>query len=151
MTDLLIRRDTMIPRGTKLAYRVVLDYPVTLDADGWLDEDETGITIDELEKRIRADDGRRSFRPLLACIVDAGVKGEAIGDEHWVPVDIDAAAPHYRPARFESPYEVETRGRSYSGKREYVTFGQACCPVCGSFKADGCDACENGIPVAVAS
>ena len=152
MTDLLIRRDTPITRGTKLAYRVVLDYPVTLDADGWLDEGEDQITLDELEKRISEDGGRSRWRPLPKCIIDAGIEGEPIGEEVWVPLAMDEAAPHHRPVAFETPYEAESRGRSYAAKREYVTLGQACCPECHSFKGGECDTCEDGVPAkAVAS
>ena len=152
MTDLLIRRDEQIPRGTKLAYRVIMDYEVELGDDGWLDDGEDTITLDELERRIREYGGRHSYRPLLACLVDAGVKGEPIGDEEWVPLDMDCAQPHCRPVAFETPYEAESRDRSYASKREYVTLGQACCPECHSFKGGECDTCEEGVPaVAVAS
>ena len=151
MTDLLIRRDTPIPRGTRIAYRVILDDVIDISEDGWRDEGENTITLAELEDRIREGSKLPAYSPLSDHIIDGcGLTGYPIGDEEWVPLSMDCVQPHFRSARFETSYESEHR--RYAAERgEYVTLDQPCCPVCGSFKADSCDACEDGIPEAVAS
>jgi hypothetical protein len=143
MTDLLIRRDTPIPRGTKLAYRVVLDYTIELGDDGWLDPDEDSITLDDLEKRIVGNPRMEGYRTVLTALTAAGVKAEDnVGDMRWTPMSMDGQ--HTRPVMFETPYQAENRRRDV----EYVVLDQPCCPTCGSFRGDECDTCEDGVPAA---
>ena len=132
MKDKLIRRDTPLTAGMKVEVRVETVY--TLDVDDWLDG-EPSVTAVEIEKNLKD-----TYRNIDAALIDAGYKGE-YADDAWhmtLPAEVictcGGSSPHADDcpakwegavidARFETPYEAETRGR-YGEERVYVEPGR---------------------------
>lgn len=102
MRDQLIRRDTPIPRGTRLAYRVVLDYPV--EVDEYFGDDET-ITIDELEARVKVLGRLVRFPSVWKALALFDDSPDMAGLPTWWPEDGNA--------RFAQEWEMLDRSRSY--------------------------------------
>ncbi len=113
MSEHLIRRDTPLPRGTKIELHVTSYYTITLDEE-IMDADDEALTLDEVWQCF---DDQFESRAITE-IEKVYKRGDSEG-QWFMPTD----RPQDPVIRFESAYEAEHPGPS-SIRPPYVTLAE---------------------------